>query len=247
MAKLKSDMQKEWNEYWESRGHGKDGHAFVEGKCLCGLTSGQSQRSTTSSAGSCQGEALASTDAGPTAPLVWVDGVLDTWRDRSFWIAAAQEQGYGKYSDKAASEVKFGVSDPSSAGEEGSLQKQTKRDPVDFRYDALNWDFIKMLAQIASYASGKYGSAEQYKHSRLEGEKSPFNHIQEHMRQYFFEGVDHDHFGDPRFHLAAIAYNAMMEYYYHTHFGMSKSVLAKGGPREGWPSRPAGPTDGFGF
>jgi hypothetical protein len=103
-------------------------------------------------------------------------------------------------------------------------EEKVKRAPVTFRWDALNWDFLKMLADIAHYAAGKYGSAEQYAAARLEGEKSPINHIYEHLRQYQ-AGEPHDHFGDPRYHLAAIAYNASMEFFAHTKWGHKVSVL----------------------
>jgi len=101
---------------------------------------------------------------------------------------------------------------------------EVKRVPVTFRYDGLNHDFIKMLAEIAHYAASKYGSAEQYANGRLEGEKSPVNHIYEHLRQYQ-TGEHHDHFKDPIYHLAAIAYNAMMEALYHRRFGHKVSPL----------------------
>ncbi len=52
MAKTKSEIQETWNKYWESKGHPRDGHSFVGGVCLCGLTIGQSQKYTTSQAGS---------------------------------------------------------------------------------------------------------------------------------------------------------------------------------------------------
>lgn len=96
--------------------------------------------------------------------------------------------------------------------------KVAKRQPVDFQYHRLNWNFIKLMAQIADYAANKYGSVEQYTDSRLEGEKSPLNHIAEHMRQYIAR-EPHDKFTDIRFHLAAIAYNAMMEMWYLDHGG----------------------------
>ena len=96
---------------------------------------------------------------------------------------------------------------------------ETKREPVNYQFQALNWQFIKLLAEIASYAADKYGSAEQYTNSPLTGEKSPMNHIMEHARQYM-ASEDHDKFGDRHeMHLAAIAYNAMMEYYYYKHSG----------------------------
>ena len=104
------------------------------------------------------------------------------------------------------------------------MENQPKRAEVTFRYDSLNHDFIKMLAEIAYYAGIKYGSPEQYATGRLTGEKSPVNHIYEHLRQYQ-TGEQHDHFKDSRYHLAAIAYNAMMEYYYHTMFGQLVSPL----------------------
>lgn len=116
----------------------------------------------------------------------------------------------------------------------GTKVSAVKRHSVDFRFDALNWEFIKFLARIAHYAAGKYGSAEQYADGRLEGEKGPINHIYEHLRQYQ-AGEPHDHFGDPRAHLAAIAYNAMMEYYYHTKWGHKINPLTlplpEGGPQ----------------
>ena len=101
---------------------------------------------------------------------------------------------------------------------------EVKRVTVTFRYDGLNHDFIKLLAEIAHYATSKYGSAEQYVNGRLEGEKSPVNHIYEHLRQYQ-TGEQHDHFKDPVYHLAAIAYNAMMEALYHRRFGHTVSPL----------------------
>lgn len=94
-----------------------------------------------------------------------------------------------------------------------------------YRYDALNWDFIKMMAEIAEYAGEKYGAPEQYTISRLEGNQSPINHIAEHLRQYTC-GDPYDHFdSDVRYHLAAIAYNAMMEFWYCTVHGHKLNPL----------------------
>lgn len=93
-------------------------------------------------------------------------------------------------------------------------EPDVKRVPVDYRYDALNVDFIHMLAEIAAYADGKYGAAENYVDAELRGDKSPVNHMYEHLREYC-KGSPYDHFeGSPARHLAAIAYNAMMEYHY---------------------------------
>jgi len=106
---------------------------------------------------------------------------------------------------------------------------EANRVPVTFRYDGLNWDFIKMLAEIAHYAGNKYGKGNpdelsNYREPQLINEKSPINHIYEHLRQYQ-TGEHHDHFKDPIYHLAAIAYNAMMEAYYHRRFGHRVSPL----------------------
>lgn len=96
-----------------------------------------------------------------------------------------------------------------------------QRQPVTYRYDGLNWDFIKMMAEIAYYAGNKYPDKNNlsgyFKH-RLHGEKGPINHIVEHLRQYL-NGEPHDHFNDRAYQLAAIAYNAMMEALYLRKFG----------------------------
>ncbi len=100
-----------------------------------------------------------------------------------------------------------------------------KRDPVDFRYDAIHPTFLKWMACIGAYADNKYGAWDQYKSARLVGDKAPVNHIFEHLRQYQ-EGEMYDHFdGDTRWHLVAIAYNAMMEFYYHTRWGRTPHPL----------------------
>lgn len=91
-------------------------------------------------------------------------------------------------------------------------EPKVKREPVNYLWTALNWDFLRLLAEIAQYAAGKYGSAEQYKNARLEGEKSPLNHAFEHLTQYM-AGVKHDRFGTLDHQLAAAAYNIMMEYF----------------------------------
>lgn len=99
-----------------------------------------------------------------------------------------------------------------------------KRVPVDFNYLAINPDFLKALAQIARYAEEKYGSWHQYTAARLEGEKSCINHIYEHLRCYQL-GEPHDKFGDVKMHLAAIAYNCLMEWFYHEKFGSVEHPL----------------------
>jgi hypothetical protein len=109
--------------------------------------------------------------------------------------------------------------DPSTQKEPPIATGEPVRVPVDYRYDALNPAFLKMLARIGSYADAKYGSWSRYTKARLTGEKSPVNHIHEHLRAYV-AGESYNHFdGDPRWHLAAVAYNAMMAFYYHSKWG----------------------------
>jgi dATP/dGTP diphosphohydrolase len=106
-----------------------------------------------------------------------------------------------------------------------AMRNDVKRVPVDYRYDAINPNFLKWMAKIGAYAAEKYGSWEQYTNARLCGEKSPVNHIYEHLRQ-FRAGEAYDHFdGDVRWHLAAIAYNACMEFFYVSKWGHEKSPL----------------------
>jgi hypothetical protein len=103
-----------------------------------------------------------------------------------------------------------------------SKVKEAVRHEVDYLWTELNWDFLKLMAQIAQYAEGKYGRAANYIDSELKRNKSPLNHIPEHLRQYL-TGEEHDHWpGDAgkAYHLAAIAYNAMMEYHYFVQRGV---------------------------
>jgi hypothetical protein len=91
---------------------------------------------------------------------------------------------------------------------------EVKRLPVDFNYEALNPTFLKWMAKIPILATEKYGSWHQYMRGRLVDTNSPINHIIEHVREYR-EGAPYDAFdGDVRWHLVAVAYNAMMEFFY---------------------------------
>lgn len=101
------------------------------------------------------------------------------------------------------------------------------RHPVNFRYDALNPEFEKMLAMIASYADEKYTDCHLYAKlpDRLRGEKSPINHMREHLRQYIMQEPYDKFDGDLGWHLAAVAYNAMMELFYLRRFGPVKHAL----------------------
>lgn len=84
------------------------------------------------------------------------------------------------------------------------------------RYDILDPEFEELMARIADYGAKKYGDFNWHK-SRLTGDKSPMNHIRKHWKSYMLnEPYDHPEIaGDSRkMHLVAIAFNAMMEFYY---------------------------------
>ena len=93
------------------------------------------------------------------------------------------------------------------------MGNRPKRQPVDHQTSRLYWPFIILMGKIAHYANEKYGSVEQYADGRLEGEKSPINHICGHIADYVAR-KPHDKFGNLQMQLAAIAYNAMMECVY---------------------------------
>jgi len=93
--------------------------------------------------------------------------------------------------------------------------EEAKRDPVSYRFDILYPQFIRAMARIAAYGAEKYGDFNWHK-SRLIGEKGPINHLINHLTMYQ-DGKDYDHLeigSEKRIHLAAIAFNAMMEYWY---------------------------------
>lgn len=97
---------------------------------------------------------------------------------------------------------------------EGNQPEVAKRNPVPYRYDLLVWDFIKGMALMGNLGAKVYGDRNWQK-SKLEGDKSPMNHMAEHYRAYM-AGEVHDHFGDRKSQLVAIAFNAMMEWYWES-------------------------------
>ena len=101
---------------------------------------------------------------------------------------------------------------------ETTLEPVAKRDPVSFRFDILDPEFLQALAAIADYGAKKYGDLNWHK-SRLTGDKSPVNHMFKHLLQYQGEmKYDHPEIGSERkLHLAAVAFNAMMEFWYECH------------------------------
>jgi hypothetical protein len=100
----------------------------------------------------------------------------------------------------------------------GEVIKGAKRDPVSYRFDILDPSFLRVMAKIADYGAKKYGDLNWHK-SRLTGQASPVNHIMKHLTSYAgHEPYDHPEIGNHRkMHLAAIAFNAMMEFWYEEH------------------------------
>jgi hypothetical protein len=84
------------------------------------------------------------------------------------------------------------------------------------RYDILDPEFLEALAKIADYGAKKYGDFNWQK-SHLSGDKSAVNHIYKHLKSFRLEEpYDHPEIaGDGKeMHLVAIAFNAMMEFYW---------------------------------
>ena len=90
-----------------------------------------------------------------------------------------------------------------------------KRDPITERYDLLDPDFLRCMALIGGFGARKYGDR-NWQLSELTGNKSPINHIMKHLVAYQnHEQYDHPEIGDQYWiHLAAIAFNAMMQFYH---------------------------------
>ena len=94
-------------------------------------------------------------------------------------------------------------------------KKEAIRNPVNTRYDLLDVDFLDLLAKIAHYGAETYGEG-NWMISRLTKDKGPINHIYKHLRA-FKKQTPYDHKelgGGVEIHLAAIAFNAMMEFYH---------------------------------
>lgn len=92
-----------------------------------------------------------------------------------------------------------------------------KREPVGYLFTSLDWNFIYAMAKLAKHGSDKYDtpgdSTPNYQKSILGRDKSPLNHLCRHLTSYMNK-EEHDHFGHMKWHLVAIAFNAMMEFFW---------------------------------
>ena len=90
-------------------------------------------------------------------------------------------------------------------------------------HEFLSPQFLEAMNDIGRYGFEKYGE-QSFQERRLNGDRSRGSlnrcstskigeHIREHYRLYMAQ-VPHDHFGTRRHQLAAVAFNAMMEFYF---------------------------------
>lgn len=105
--------------------------------------------------------------------------------------------------------------------------KGAKRNPVDYLFQALDWNFIKALGQLAKYGADKYDDKDgtiNWKKSPLQRDKSPINHMVNHTTEYIL-GNKHP-LGSPKWHLVAIAFNAMMEFFWYEKTHLESEAVA---------------------
>lgn len=98
--------------------------------------------------------------------------------------------------------------------------QEAKRNPSGVRYDILIPEFLYAMAKIGAVGVQKHNEdpdkPPNYQLSRLIGDRGPVNHMYEHLGNYQI-GASYDHAGvgtHKKYHLAAIAFNAMMEFWY---------------------------------
>lgn len=97
------------------------------------------------------------------------------------------------------------------------VNKVAQRDPVKHRFDLLYAPFLRAMAEIGHIGAVRYGD-DNYKKERLSDGRSPLNHIYSHLGKYQ-ENIpyEHEEVGLGRkSHLAAVAFNAMMEFWYES-------------------------------
>jgi hypothetical protein len=96
--------------------------------------------------------------------------------------------------------------------------KEAIRVERDYRFDILDPSFILAMAKIGHLGARLYGDLNWQK-NHLEGGKGSINHIYAHISKFQRnEPYDHLELGSERkYHLAAIAFNAMMEFWWEEH------------------------------
>lgn len=92
------------------------------------------------------------------------------------------------------------------------IKLEATRQPISQRFDLIEPCLLNSLADIGQLSSTKYDE-NNWKKSRLTGDKSPLNHAIMHINRYR-TGRSHDHFHTRGHELAAAVFNLMMEMWY---------------------------------
>lgn len=82
-------------------------------------------------------------------------------------------------------------------------------------YEFLNAAFIEAMNEIGEHGFVKYGDLPQERSKHRNPERVTRYKNAEHAEEHFFQylrGTPHDHFKTRRHQLAAVAFNAMMEF-----------------------------------
>lgn len=100
--------------------------------------------------------------------------------------------------------------------------RQREGETMSEEYEFLSQEFLEAMNDIGRYGFEKYG-ADSFQARRQNGDRSRMlkrcepqaiaDHAREHFSMYL-NHEPHDHFGTDRHQLAAVAFNAMMEFYF---------------------------------
>lgn len=83
-------------------------------------------------------------------------------------------------------------------------------------YEFLNEEFLQAVEDIGRHGHEKYTAVcfhctDQTRNCERKMDATIAGHAEEHFYQYL-RGIPHDHFGTRKHQLAAVAFNAMMEF-----------------------------------
>jgi len=94
-------------------------------------------------------------------------------------------------------------------------KEDPKRKEVDYLFTCLDWNFIKALGQLGKSGQKSQedeGNIPNYQKVRRTGDKSNINHLINHITSYICK--EPHPLGSRKWHLVAIAFNAMMEFFW---------------------------------
>ena len=97
-----------------------------------------------------------------------------------------------------------------------------KRTPIDVRFDLIPPECLIAVAKVFSEGAAKYGD-ENWKKSRLSGDKSPINHALKHITNYM-AGIPDDESEDLKVHLSHAIVNLMFEYWYEANIKIEEYI-----------------------